>query len=697
MRIVLYTVVLLGAQLSLASAQISYPMLMGLKPVAVQVGTTSECEVHSRYSLFGAHEVFITGTGVHAEIVPPDAEAAKKPDAITKLMLKIAVEPTALPGVREFRLATPNGASTVGQLVVVRDPVVAEKADNDVKDKAQDVTLPATLCGTIEKAEDADFFKFRAEAGQAVSFHVRSQRLQDKIHDLQEHSDPILFLRDANGGLLAMSDNTFFADPFLAHQFPAAGDYLLEIRDVRYKGNAYWEYSIEANSRPFVANVFPLALAVNKETPVELAGAHFANPQAMLAVPGGTASGLTWLPLSVGDQPSPPVPVVVTDLPIIAEAAGENNAIKTAMTAAVPAVINGRVETEADIDCYSFTVKKGEKLNFEIIARRAQSQLDPILRILNAEGGVLREEDDFSVGKTQQTSDSKLEGWEAPADGTFYVDVRDVHLRGGSGFPYALQITPTKPYFELLVDTDKTQLTPGTYGVLFVRAKRFHGFTGDIQLHIDRLPAGVTAYPGKILGGKGLDGAIVLHAPPDAPLAASNVRIWGTATHPQGEGQPPRELTAEADPYQEIYNPGGGRNFFSVSTHTVNVGRPADLLGVEVSETDLQLKPGQTKTINVKLKRAENMKHNVTLDVQFTHLEQVFASSLPEGVTVNRSAGKTLLTGTDSEGAIELKVDPKAPPVEKQLGCVMANISLNFVMKATYSSPPIYLTVEKAP
>jgi hypothetical protein len=705
----------------IASAQISYPMIMGLKPVAVQVGTTAECEVHSRYTLFGTHQIFITGTGVYAEPIPPDAEAAKNPQTITKLKLKITADPEALPGVREFRLATPTGASTVGQLVIVRDPVIAEKADNDVKEKAQDVVLPATLCGTIEKAEDADFYKFRAQAGQALSFHVRSQRLQDKIHDLQEHSDPILFLRDAAGGLLAMSDNTFFADPFLAYQFTTAGDYLLEIRDVRYKGNAYWEYSIEANARPFVANVFPLALNLGTETTVEPAGWNFpAGAKVKIALPGNgqppvdydrpadaSTPGLehpiagtrylTWSPLSFGDQPSQPVPVLATDLPIVAEAAGENNDPQTALTITVPAVVNGRMEVAADLDCYSFAAKKGEKLNFEVFARRAQSQLDPILRVMNAEGAVLREEDDFSYGKTQSTSDARLEGWEAPADGTYFVDLRDAHLRGGSGFPYALAITHTQPYFELLIDTDKTQLTPGTYGVLFVRAKRMHGFAGEVQLHIDNLPPGVTAYTGKILGGKGLDGAIVLEAPAGTPLAATNVRIWGTAAHPQGEGRPPLELTAEAQPFQETYNPGGGRNFYAVETHAVNVGAPADLLGIEVSETDLQLKPGETKTIGVKLKRAENMKHNVTLDMQFTHLEQVFASSLPEGVTINRSAGKTLLTGMDSEGAIELKVDAAAPPVEKQLGAVMANISINFVMKATYSSAPIYLTIDKTP
>src|SRR5579884_2402243 len=41
-----------------ARAQTSYPMLMGLKPLAVQVGATTECEVSARYNLFGAYQVF---------------------------------------------------------------------------------------------------------------------------------------------------------------------------------------------------------------------------------------------------------------------------------------------------------------------------------------------------------------------------------------------------------------------------------------------------------------------------------------------------------------------------------------------------------------------------------------------------------------------------------------------------------------
>src|SRR4051794_20581407 len=53
---------------SSASAQISYPMVMSLKPVAIQVGTTTECEVNSRYTMLGTYQVTVEGTGVTAEV-----------------------------------------------------------------------------------------------------------------------------------------------------------------------------------------------------------------------------------------------------------------------------------------------------------------------------------------------------------------------------------------------------------------------------------------------------------------------------------------------------------------------------------------------------------------------------------------------------------------------------------------------------
>ena len=705
---------------SVVSAQVSYPMLMSLKPVAVQVGATSECEVQSRYTMAGAYQVFISGTGVTAEVVPPelppkDAPALKpgeKPKELLKLKLKFTATTDALPGVREFRLATPNGASTIGQLVVVRDLVVVEVAENNTADKAQAVTLPATLCGAIEKVEDFDFWKFNAEAGQSIVFQVRCQRLQDKIHDLQAHADPILTLRDSKGRVLAMADNELFADPFLFHRFEQAGEYILEVRDVRYHGNVYWEYCIEANSRPFVTGTFPKALKAGVETSLELSGVLLpTDPKVSFKLPEGTRPGTVFAPLTFSDQVSNAVPLYVTDLPTFVEPTGDNNSPMTAATVEVPQVISGRIETEADLDCYSFVAKKGEKFTFEVIARRQMSKLDSFLRILNDKAVALREDDDGRFGRLTH-ADTWLEGWEAPADGTFTVEIRDVHLRGGPRFEYALQITRTTPYFELQVDTDKTLLTPGLSGAIFVRVVRKHGFTGEVQLHIDGLPPGVTATCGRILAGKSIDGCIVLNAAADAGQLATDLRIHGTATHtipntatttaPSGSpNEPPAavpalELTTVAQPYQEYYAPGGGRGHYPVESHIVSVGVPADILAMKLSETDIRLKPGESKKIAITLERSKDANQNITLDMLYKHLDSVYANSLPEGVTIDGNQSQTLLTGTTSEGFITLKADKTAPPCEKQLGVVMANFALNFVMKSTYASPPVFVTVEKA-
>lgn len=691
---------------SIATAQKSYPMVMSLHPVAAQTGQTSEHEVSARYDLAGAYQVFVTGQGVTGEVVEPEMKpgeqpAPSKPDQKktkrppkAKLKLKFTVAADALPGVREFRIATPHGASTVGQLVIVKDPVIVEKSPNDSRAEAQELTLPATVCGTIEKAEDVDWYKFKVEAGTALSFLVQSSRIQNKIHDLQVHSDPIITIRNASGTTLAQADNEFYADPCLRYRFEQAGEYFLEIRDVRYQGNAEWRYSIEINSRPLVTQVFPLALTPGAESKLDLIGFQLpAQPVSQLKVPMETPEGPMSVGVPMGDQLSNPVAVFASTLPAVTEAAGENNVPEKAQPITIPAGISGRIETESDIDYYSFEAKKDQTFAVEVVARRLQSTLDSIVRITNDKSGTLAENDDARVGRLT-ISDSWIETWKAPADGKFFVEIRDLHLRGGPEFVYFLKVTPTQPTFDLTLDSDKTILTPGTNGTIYVRAERKHGFTGDIQLSIEGLPAGVTATCGRILS-TGNDGCIVLQTAADAVMAASNVRIIGTATHPQAEGQPPLTITREANPLQEIYFPGGGRGHYPVTTHMVSVGEPLDILSVKLSTTDITLKPGESQKIDVTIVRAEGFTQNITLDVICRHLGSIFGDSLPKGVTLDEKNSQTLLTGGQSTGSIVLVAAKDAPPVEKQLVSVMANVSLNFVMKLAYSAEPLTVTVAK--
>ncbi|MBI5759102.1 MAG: PPC domain-containing protein [Planctomycetales bacterium] len=677
----------------------SYPMLMSLKPVAIQIGQTTECEVAARYNLFGANKVLVSGSGVTGEVVPPEKPPEAKPPAkpvLAKIKLKFTVASDAQPRPREFRIATPQGVRTIGQIVVVSDTILSETADNDTAAKSQVITLPATACGTIEKAEDVDWFKFKIEAGTTWTFRVRGQRLENAIHDLQTHVDPIISLRNSNGSTLAQSDNVDAGDPLLSYKFDQAGDYLLEIRDVRYLGNADWVYAIEMHNRPHISQVFPISVAAGAETKLAPVGLNLPAADAIvsLTLPSETSVGLQRVAVPVTGQPTNDFAVVVSTVPPVLEAAGDNNTIAAAPQAVtLPAAINGRIESASDIDVYSFEAAAGDKWSFEVFARRAGSELDPVVRLLNDKGAVLIENDDGRWGRLNH-ADSWIENWAVPAAGKYFLEIRDLHLRGGPGFTYLIQATKAQPYFELEVDTDKTQLAPGANSPVYVRVVRKNGFVGEVTLGVEALPPGVTATTGRILES-GLDGVVILQAAANATAVVANIRFTGAAILPQPDGAA-LSLTSAGRTLQEMYNPGGGRVHWEVGSHTVSVADPMDLRSVKISTADIKLAPGSSQKIEVTVERAPDFKGNVTLEPLFTHLEQPFGNSLPKGVTVDVSQSKTLLTANESKGWITLKAAADAPAVERQLAPVMAHVSINFVMKATYCGEPLWITVAPA-
>ena len=191
-------------------AQTSYPMITHTSPVAVQRGKTSEVTVSGQMDFSGVYKVLFEGQGLTAEVAPTPnppspvpqpkpSKPGKKPQ-LSSVNLKITVSADVIPGVRDFRLASSLGISSIGQLVVVDEPVVRESGDNNTPDKANSIPAPCAVCGAIEAVEDVDYFKFHVDARQTLTFEVFCARIQDKIHDLQKHADPMITLYDQDGG-----------------------------------------------------------------------------------------------------------------------------------------------------------------------------------------------------------------------------------------------------------------------------------------------------------------------------------------------------------------------------------------------------------------------------------------------------------------------------------------------------------------
>jgi hypothetical protein len=663
-------------------AQTSFPMITHCTPVAVQRGATTEVTVEGQMNFAGVYKLLAEGKGISAEVV-----ADKKAPATTRAVkLKVNVAADAALGVREFRLASSLGISSLGQLLVVADPVIVETGDNNTIEKAPTIKTPCVVSGRIEAVEDVDCYRFAAKAGQTLTFEVACARLQDKIHDLQKHADPLIALLDSTGRELASSDDARFADPAFTFTILKDGEYVVLVRDARYDGDPRWAYALQITDRPRVAQMFPFAANPEQAIVVEPVGsAKLVSPKVPFVSP--KESGLKSVTLNIGGEATNPTAFVVTPLPLAAEHE-PNDTPSQATRLQIPGGMNGRIGKRRDLDHVAFRGIKGKPIQFEVYARRfgtaLTSQLDGILDVLNPAGAVLASNDDAN-GK-----DPALV-FTPPTDGDYVLRLRDLNSKGGDGYVYFLAADWAKPDFTLKCDPSKAMIGPGSRTAWYVQVARTNGFAGPVRVNVNGLPKGVTVNPLTIPPSM-TQGLLVVSAAADAPQDASVVEIVG-ATDVTVDGKQ-ESLTRKAIAVEEIYSPGGGRARFDAGMQAVAVTGPSDILDVQVKPDRLTLKPGEEVKLEVTIKRRQDYDKAVSLDIPLRHLGSVFGNPLPPGVTMVDDKSKTLL-GTGNIGHITLKVDANAAAIEDVPICVLAHVSINFVVKISYASPPILLTIKK--
>jgi hypothetical protein len=662
-------------------------MLSRVQPTAIQRGQTIQVTIGGTQNFAGASALLFEGSGLSGEIVidPPKGNASPA-STVNQIQARITASDGAALGPREFRVVTPQGVSSTGVLVVVAESVVAEADDkaNDAPNQAQKVSLPAVLTGAISKVEDVDWYAFDVEAGQTLTFSVWGNRLQNVIHDLQTHLDPIIQLHDESGRELVASDNRDYADPLLTYHFEKSGRYFLQIRDTTYAGNPNWTYVLIATPGPYATSAFPMAVRPGETAELQLAGAHLdSTPPTQLEVPADTRSGVRLFPLPTPVGTTPPFPLLVTELPIALEADETSRSPNQPRGLSMPIAWSGRIREANEIDEFAFSARKGSIYSFEVVARRALSQADPVLRIVDETGKQLAEADD-TFGK-----DPRLE-WTAPADGMFRVRITDLHARGGQDFGYVLLAEPARPDFVLTCDPDKLNLGPGGRTNMFVKVERRGGFQGAVTVGLNDLPLGVEATPLTIPPTM-TQGEIVLTAARDAAQGGALVSLVGRAESPDGE-----PITHRSTPQQEIYLPGGGRGLFDVETLAVAVTTPSDVT-LEASPQEVVLTPGGKVEIDVTITRREGFDKPVNLAVDLAHLNRVYASGLPPGVSFQATGSKTLLGPNETRGKIVLEAKPDAPPCDGVPIAVMGHVSINFVVKTNASSQAILLKVAPKP
>ncbi len=105
----------------------------------------------------------------------------------------------------------------------------------------------------------------------------------------------------------------------------------------------------------------------------------------------------------------------------------------------------------------------------------------------------------------------------APADGEYFLHLKDVRGMEGRDFAYRLTIREATPDYQLSALRRIPIFPKGGSTPVTVSVAQTQGYEGSIDIEVKGLPAGVTASPAKISAGQ-TSTVVVLSSAPDASL-----------------------------------------------------------------------------------------------------------------------------------------------------------------------------------
>lgn len=153
------------------------PWIDAVYPSVVEAGKANNVTLIGRNLPSGQVDptILINGKpGEKAEVsINPPAEPLQQNEVAYSLL-----QLPSLVTVEGFEYRAKNGAGTSNPVLLTysKFPVILDNQDNDSEEKAQRVTLPATVCGKIEKAGDRDIYVFTAKKGDVYSFEAIADR-----------------------------------------------------------------------------------------------------------------------------------------------------------------------------------------------------------------------------------------------------------------------------------------------------------------------------------------------------------------------------------------------------------------------------------------------------------------------------------------------------------------------------------------
>lgn len=620
------------AALAPVVAEAASPTLARVSPPGGQRGTEVELAFEGN-RLVDPKEILFYDKGFEVVSLKPAEKNGDK-----RVIAKVRIAPDARMGEHFLRLRTATGVSDLRPVYVGAMPVTNEAEPNTDFKSPQKVELNTTITGNIA-VEDMDFYVVELKKGQRLTAEIEAMRLGHSI------LDAYVAILDEKRFELASSDDSVLAmqDAVASVVAPADGKYIIQVREASYGGDGGNRYRLHVGTFPRPQVAYPPGGQVGQQLSLQFLGDPAGPLTQSVALPKEPQDKYPVFAEQDGLIAPSPNFIRVSPFPSVNESEpNENTKTATAAPGAVPVAFNGILAGENDADYYKFTAKKGQSLDVHVYARRLRSPLDSVMTIVDAAGKNVANNDDTG-------GPDSFARFTVPADGEYFVRIRD-HLRGGSPTSvYRIEVTPTAPSVQLAIpqmqrDSQDRQAIAvprgGRYGATF-RVTR-NNVAGDLQLVAGNLPAGVTMTPINVQPNADVI-PVLFEATADAPLAGALVDL---------KAKPADGKTEVTGGYNQMIELLYGPN--QTSFLNVYVDRLATVVG-EAAPFDVEIVPPRvplvqqgSMNLKVKVARKGDFKGPVTVRLLYN----------PPGVT---SSAAATIAADKTEGVLTLNTTAAAP------------------------------------
>jgi hypothetical protein len=278
--------------------------------------------------------------------------------------------------------------------------------------------------------------------------------------------------------------------------------------------------------------------------------------------------------------------------------------------------------------------------------------------------------------------DSRLH-FEAPADGTYFLRLRDVRGLEGERFAYRLTVREPEPDYSVAFDPKSFNIPRGGRVSVTVTAERKDGFNGPIDVEFVDLPEGLTSTPSRIPADADTT-VLMIAAAPDASLDTYKARLRTLEPKPA-----PYEVSGVAALTLAARGSIDGR----VVAHEAERMDPLDVIAlapqpdlvVTTSVERVELPAGGDVRLTVKVERRNGFTGRVPISVM----------NLPHGVRVDDiGLNGVMITEEETSRTVHLVAERWVQPLTQPI-VIVGRVEVNSPLRNESAALPVELVVKR--